>query len=106
LGEHFSSSVSVTSLYDAANLNERDPHRYVDAAKIPYVVLPPVGLKHAKLGDFATVVNLRNGKIAAAIVADESAPELKLARAQSPWLRRWASTPIRATAEATEALLM
>jgi hypothetical protein len=78
LGEHFSSSVSVTSLYDAANLNERDPHRYVDAAKIPYVVLPPVGLKHAKLGDFATVVNLRNGKIAAAIVADKSAPELKL----------------------------
>jgi hypothetical protein len=50
----------------------------VDAAKIPYVVLPPVGLKHAKLGDFATVVNLRNGKIAAAIVADKSAPELKL----------------------------
>jgi hypothetical protein len=70
--------VSMTSLYDATNLNERDPHRYVDAAKIPYVVLPPVGLKHAKLGDFATVVNLKNGKISAAIVADESAPELKL----------------------------
>jgi hypothetical protein len=70
--------VSLTSLYDAANLNERDPHRYVDAAKIPYVVLPPVGLKHAKLGDFASVVNLKNGKIAAAIVADESAPQLKL----------------------------
>jgi Fungal chitosanase of glycosyl hydrolase group 75 len=70
--------VSITSLYDAANLNEHDPHRYVNAAKIPYVVLPPVGLKHAKLGDFATVVNLKNSKIAAAIVADESAPELKL----------------------------
>ena len=70
--------VSMTSLYDATNLNERDPHRYVDAAKIPYVVLPPVGLKHAKLGDFATVVNLKNGKSAAAIVADESAPQLKL----------------------------
>jgi hypothetical protein len=70
--------VSMTSLYDATKLNERDPHRFVDAAKIPYVVLPPVGLKHAKLGDFATVVNLKNGKIAAAIVADESAPELKL----------------------------
>jgi hypothetical protein len=52
--------VSITSLYDATNLNERDPRRYVDAAKIPYVVLPPVGLKHAKLGDFATVVNLKN----------------------------------------------
>jgi Fungal chitosanase of glycosyl hydrolase group 75 len=70
--------VSMTSLYDATNLNERDPHRYVDAVKIPYVVLPPVGLKHAKLGDFATVVNLKNGKVAAAIVADESAPQLKL----------------------------
>jgi hypothetical protein len=70
--------VSITSLYDATNLNERDPHRYVDAAKIPYVVLPPVGLKQAKLGDFATVVNLTNGKVSAGIVADESAPELPL----------------------------
>ena len=70
--------VSMTSLYDATIPNERDPHRFVDAAKIPYVVLPPVGLKHARLGDFATVVNLKNGKIAAAIVADESAPNLPM----------------------------
>jgi hypothetical protein len=70
--------VSMTSLFDAANPNERDPHRFVDAARIPYVVLPPAGLKHAKLGDFAIVVNLRNGKVAGAIVADESAPELKM----------------------------
>lgn len=70
--------VSMTSLFDAANPNERDPHRYVDAASIPYVVLPPVGLEHAKLGDFATVVNLRNDKVAGAIVADESAPEVKM----------------------------
>jgi Fungal chitosanase of glycosyl hydrolase group 75 len=70
--------VSMTSLFDAANPNERDPHRFVDAASITYIVLPPVGLKHAKLGDFATVVNLRNGKVAGAIVADESAPELKM----------------------------
>jgi hypothetical protein len=70
--------VSMTSLFDAANPNERDPHRFVDAASIPYVVLPPVGLKHAKLGDFATVVNLQNGKVAEAIVADESAPGLKM----------------------------
>jgi hypothetical protein len=41
-------------------------------------VLPPEGFKHARLGDFATVVNLRNDKIAAAIVADESAPELPM----------------------------
>jgi hypothetical protein len=70
--------VSMTSLFDATIPNERDPHRFVDAAKIPYVVLPPEGLKHAKLGDFATVVNLTNGKIAAAIVADESAPDLPM----------------------------
>lgn len=70
--------VSMTSLYDATNPNERDPNRFVDAARIPYVVLPPTGLKHAKLGDFATVVNLKNGKIAAAIIADESAPDLQM----------------------------
>jgi hypothetical protein len=68
--------VSTTALYDPRNSNPRDPHRYVDAAKIPYVVLHPDALKHARLGDFATVVNLQNGKTSAAIVADESAPDL------------------------------
>lgn len=70
--------VSMTALFDADNPNEHDPHRFVDAASIPYVVLPTVGLKYAKLGDFATVVNLRNGKVAGAIVADESARELPM----------------------------
>ncbi len=70
--------ISMTSLFDASNPNECDPRRFIDAANIPYVVLPPVGFKHAKLGDLATVVNLRNGKVAGAIVADESAPELKM----------------------------
>lgn len=68
----------MTSLFDASTTNERDPRRFVDAASIPYVVLPPAGLRHAKLGDFATVINLENGKVAGAIVADESAPELKM----------------------------
>src|SRR5260370_33385620 len=68
----------MISLLDASNPNERDPRRFIDAANIPYVVLPTVGFKHAKLGDLATVVNLRNGKVAGAIVADESAPELKM----------------------------
>ena len=66
----------MTSLFDASIADERNPRRFVDAVSIPYVVLPPEGFKHAKLGDFATVVNLQNGKVAAAIVADESAPEL------------------------------
>lgn len=64
--------VSMTALFDAGNLNERDPRRFVDSVKVPYIVLPTVALRHAKLGDFATVVNLRNGKVAGAIVADES----------------------------------
>ena len=70
--------VSMTALFDPDNLNEHDPRRFVDAAGIPYVVLPPVGLKHARLGDFATVVNLQNGKVSGAILADESAPRLKM----------------------------
>jgi Fungal chitosanase of glycosyl hydrolase group 75 len=68
--------VSTTALYDRDNPNPRDPHRYVDAATIPYVVLHPKALNYARLGDFATVVNLQNGRISEAIVADESAPNL------------------------------
>lgn len=64
--------VSTTALFDPDNPNIRDPHRYVDAAKIPYIVLHPWALKLARLGDFATVVNLRNGKMASALVADKS----------------------------------
>jgi hypothetical protein len=70
--------VSTTALIDPDNTNVRDPHRYVDAAEIPYVVLHPKALRFAHLGDFATVVNLENGKTAAAIVADESAPNLPI----------------------------
>lgn len=70
--------VSMTSLFDAGISDERNARRFVDALRIPYVVLPPEGLKHAKLGDFATVVNLENGKLQGAIVADESAPELTM----------------------------
>lgn len=70
--------VSITSLFDPSIENEKDPHRFVDAAVVPYIVLPPKGFKHAKLGDFATVVNLRNGKISGAIIADESASNLPM----------------------------
>jgi hypothetical protein len=68
--------VSTTALYDRRNPNLQDPHRYVDAASIPYIVLHPRALKYARLGDFATVVNLRNGKVSAALVADQSASNL------------------------------
>lgn len=68
--------VSTTALYDPDNPNPRDPRRYVDAANIPYVVLHPKALRYARLGDFATVVNLQNRKISAALVADVSAANL------------------------------
>jgi hypothetical protein len=68
--------ISTTALYDRRNANLRDPHRYVDAATIPYVVLHPKALEFARLGDFATVVNLRNDKVSAALVADQSAYNL------------------------------
>ena len=68
--------VSTTALYDSNNPNLRDPHRYIDAAKIPYVVLPPKALKYARLGDFATVANLGNGRVSGALVADESSADL------------------------------
>lgn len=70
--------VSMTALYDSSIADEHNPRRFVDAASVPYVVLPPEGLKHAKLGDFATIMNLENGKVAAGIVADESAPGLPM----------------------------
>lgn len=70
--------VSTTALYDPYNHNVRDPRRYVDAATIPYVVLHPKLFNYVRLGDFATVVNLQNGKTSAALVADVSAPNLPI----------------------------
>ncbi len=46
-----------------------DPTRYVDAWRIPYIVLPD-DRGEARLGDFAVVMNLRNGKSSYAIYAD------------------------------------
>jgi len=63
--------ISCTSLSDR-HKKFTDPTRYVDAAKIPYVVLPNDLADHggARLGDFAVVMNLRNGKSSYAIYAD------------------------------------
>jgi hypothetical protein len=63
--------VSCTSLCDRSK-SSIDPRRYVDASKIPYVVLPG-GLARragARLGDFALVLNLRSGRSSYAIFAD------------------------------------
>jgi hypothetical protein len=63
--------VSCTALADRSK-NVLDPTRYVDASKIPYVVLPRdvARLSGARLGDFAVVFNLRSGKSSYAIFAD------------------------------------
>jgi hypothetical protein len=63
--------ISCTSLSDRRK-KFTDPTRYVDAAKIPYVVLPNdlADRGGARLGDFAVVMNLRNGKSSYAIYAD------------------------------------
>lgn len=66
--------VSATSLEDPAYVRS-DPRRYVWSTKVPYVVLPPQLLKHARLGDFAMVE--RGGKRVFALVAD-TGPKDKL----------------------------
>jgi hypothetical protein len=66
--------VSATALFDKAKPT-RSPARYVDASKIQYVALPPEAKGWgAGLGDFAVVMNAKNGRIAFAIVADVGPP--------------------------------
>ncbi|HMF91890.1 MAG TPA: glycoside hydrolase family 75 protein [Candidatus Angelobacter sp.] len=64
--------VSTTSLEDASTSNDADPKKYVDARRIPYIVLPGELAESfgIRLGDFAVVSNQRNGRIAYAIYAD------------------------------------
>jgi len=63
--------VSQTALVDWTK-ERTDPTRYVDASKIPYIVLPGQLSRQigARLGDFAVVFNMRNGYSAGAIFAD------------------------------------
>ena len=63
--------ISCTSLSDKTK-KFTDPTGYVDASKIPYVVLPQdvADRGGARLGDFAVVMNLRTGKSSFAIYAD------------------------------------
>ena len=63
--------ISCTSLSDRGK-KLTDPDRYVDASRIPYVVLPNdlADPGSARLEDFAVVMNLRNGKFSYAIYAD------------------------------------
>jgi hypothetical protein len=63
--------VSATALADRMR-PVNDPLRYVDASRIPYIVLPG-GMARglgATPGDFSVVLNQRNGKISYAIFGD------------------------------------
>ena len=63
--------ISQTALVDWSK-ERTDPARYVDASKIPYIVLPGELSRQfgARLGDFAVVINIRRGIAANAIFAD------------------------------------
>src|SRR5215831_1429259 len=63
--------VSQTSLEDWTK-RATDPNRYVDSEKIPFIVLPGdvARMAGARVGDFAVVRNLRNGRYSPAIFAD------------------------------------
>ena len=64
--------VSTTALVDV-NFNERDPRHYVDATKIPYIVLPNNSLiwnTGVKKGDFAVVYYEKTKQLSFAIFAD------------------------------------
>lgn len=63
--------VSMTALEDRGKA-ETDPHRYVDAERIPYVVLPAKARTEIGiwLGDLALVVDPESGKQAFALFAD------------------------------------
>lgn len=68
--------ISTTALSDHTK-PATDPSRYVDATKIPYIVLPAGNNRQYGLrtGDFAFVANQRNGKTSFAIFADVGPPD-------------------------------
>jgi hypothetical protein len=63
--------ISMTALADRSK-PWNDPTRYVDASKIPFIVLPGTMARGvgARPGDFAVVFNQRNGKSSYAIFGD------------------------------------
>lgn len=69
--------VSATALADRTK-PPSDPSRYVDAARIPYIVLPAGMFRElgARPGDFAAVFNRWSGTSSYAIFADVGPPDL------------------------------
>jgi hypothetical protein len=64
--------VSTTSLERRNVHDERNPKRYIDATKVPYIALPDdfATTFGIRLGDLALVTNQANGRSAYAIYAD------------------------------------
>jgi hypothetical protein len=66
--------VSTTSLQNSAVRNPANPAKYVDATRVPYIVLPPEVAErfHIELGDLAVVINQQSDPavFAFAIYAD------------------------------------
>jgi hypothetical protein len=64
--------VSQTAFFDRRNHRMEDPRRYVDAARVNYVVLGKAARQAGvQLGDIALVYSCRTGKSAFAIVGDD-----------------------------------
>ena len=64
--------ISTTAFYNEAIDDERNPRRYLDAARINYVVLGDFGHSHhVRLGDLAAVYSSRTKKSVFAIVGDD-----------------------------------
>ncbi len=70
--------ISQTGLEDTSK-RETDPNRYVDAERVPYIVLSGTKKQNmdAQFGDYAVVLNKANGKYAFALCGDEW-PEVKI----------------------------
>jgi hypothetical protein len=64
--------VSTTSLQQQNIRDPRNPKKYMDATRIPYIALPPDFARTfgISLGDLAVVVNMETGRSAYAIYAD------------------------------------
>jgi len=70
--------ISPTALEDTTK-RENDPRRYVNAERVPYIVLTGTKQQYlnAKFGDYAVVYNSQNGKWAYAMCGDEW-PQIKI----------------------------
>ncbi len=70
--------ISQTGLEDMTK-EKRDPRRYVDAERVPYIVLSGTEAQNfsAKFGDYVAVYNKENGKVAYAMYGDDW-PTLKI----------------------------